>query len=103
MCLESQVLLFQDSDLIGQLADRVQPLDVDVSGGSSVAAGGGQAFLQLLSEPLIGPDGLLQVLTQTLHLPQVLLDHVHTLGNTGQNIGQVYVSTAVYLQVIYEK
>lgn len=46
-------------------------------GGTSITPSLGQSLFQLLSEPLIGPDGLLQTLTETPHLPQVLLYQIY--------------------------
>lgn len=44
---------------------------------TSITPSGGQPLFQLLSEPLIGPNGLLQTLAETLHLPQVLLYQIY--------------------------
>lgn len=44
---------------------------------TSITPSRGQSLFQLLSEPLIGPNGLLQTLTETPHLPQVLLYQIY--------------------------
>lgn len=45
---------------------------------TSISGGVSQTSLQLLSQPLVGPDGVLQTLTQRTDLTQMLLDQVHT-------------------------
>lgn len=45
---------------------------------TSISGGGGQTSLQLLSQPLISPDGVLQTLAQSTDLMQMLLNKVHT-------------------------
>lgn len=44
---------------------------------TSITPSRGQSLFQLLPQPLIGPDGLLQTLTETPHLPQVLLYQIY--------------------------
>lgn len=51
-----------------------------------VSGGIGQTSLQLLSEPLVGPDGVLQTLAQCTDLTQMLLNQIHTWQNIDQHI-----------------
>lgn len=51
-------------------------------------AGGGQAALQLLPEPVVGADGLLQALAQVADLHQVFLQQVCPCHSQGHSSGQ---------------
>lgn len=64
-CCKDLIYIFQNNTYVSILR-------------TSIAASGGQSLLQLPSESLIGPDGLLKTLPQTPHFPQVLLYQAHT-------------------------
>lgn len=103
LVLQADVLLLQESDLTGELADRVQTLDVDVGRSTwrgqqrdvnpcyvlqahdnklmfhfvtFLSGGASQSLLQLLSEAVVGLDGILQSLSQTPDLSQVFLHQI---------------------------